>query len=306
MKIHGLASNSRYQRHVLAVWKHLSGAVRGEFRSGTKVNDRGWDKDDIVIVGGYYDVDVAFRHRVIYVEHGAGQAYKGDRNSVNHPCYHGSEHPERVIAYVSPRADVAESWGRPAFAAGCPVVDDIVRAPTNRAVITFHWDAQSICSEARSALPEYFDVLPTVVESLREQGFEVVGHWHPNDRAGERRWRKLGVETSTDVDDLLGSASLVIADNTSFMYEAALLGCPVLTVNASWYRKDVSHGLRFWDYVPGFQVDEPDELAAFNFRGYVDDDPSQEARIRAVDYCYGSNAGGKAAADWMTQLVMSL
>lgn len=306
MKIHGLASNSRYARHVSAVWRHLPDDVRGEFRSGRRLTDRGWDKNDLVIVGGFYDIDLVSRHKMIYVEHGAGQAYNGDRLSANHACYHGGVHPESVIGYISPRQDVADSWGRPAFAAGCPAVEEIVRTPVERAVITFHWDAHSVCSEARSALLHYYQELPTVVDSLRTQGFEVVGHWHPNDRAGERRWRRLGVETSSDVNDLLATAKLVIADNTSFMYEAALLGVPTLALNAPWYRREVSHGLRFWDYVPGDQVDEPEQLAQFNFRQYCEDDMSRDVRERAVKYCYGSNVGGKAAADWVTGIAAAM
>jgi hypothetical protein len=46
------------------------------------------------------------------------------------------------------------------------------------------------------------------------------------------------------------------------MWEAAALGIPVVVVNASWYRRDIDHGLRFWEYSDiGPNVDHPADLA---------------------------------------------
>jgi hypothetical protein len=306
MKIHGLATTPHYARHVKAVWKHLPDDVRGEFRNDRRANDRGWSQDDVVMVGGFYDAEQAFRHRVIYVEHGAGQSYGGDPISRGHPCYAGGKHPDRVIGYVSPRRDVAESWGAPGFAAGCPALDEVQNEADGTVVLTFHWDAHSVCSEARSAVSHYQKELPAVIKKLESSGFKVVGHWHPRDRFGRKRWEKLGVSTENNADVLLSKMSLLIADNTSLMYEAALLGVPVLVLNAPWYRRDVKHGLRFWDHVPGIQIDEAEHLLGFDFAGYVGSDDAAKLGTRAALYAYGDNVGGVEAARWVTDLLSTM
>ena len=54
------------------------------------------------------------------------------------------------------------------------------------------------------------------------------------------------------------------------MFEAASVGIPVVAMNAPAYRRDVHHGLRFWDAVPGPQVDDTDQLLA-TIHGVLDD-----------------------------------
>ena len=257
MQIHAIATLPQYRRHVEAVWKHISPDVRGEMRTQRGASTRGWPTEDLVMIGGFYDMDRSPTNPMIYVEHGAGQSYVGDDRTRGHPAYHGSQHPDEVIGYISPNSRVAASWGKPAFVAGCPALDGIDRGTWmsrpagNTAAITFHWDAKRVCPEAWTTKHFWIEHLHVIVQLLREQYFHVVGTWHPRDTYGRGVWEQLGVETVENPDEVLTRADLLIADNTSLQYEAAKLGIPNVVLNAPWYRRDVEHGLRFWDHVPG-------------------------------------------------------
>jgi hypothetical protein len=303
MKIHIAASMPHYERHVRAVWKHLPPEIRGDFISRRiKVPS----KEDFVMVGSKSDIELAGRNRSIYVEHGAGQAYGGHRQSAQHPHYHGSKHPSNVVGYISPRQQVAESWSAPGFAAGCPALDDFKREPQAIAVITFHWDAHMVCTEARTARPHYIERFADIARWAFDAGYELVGHRHPRDRRAERIFRDLNIRFEPDAERVLKHAAVLIADNTSLMYEAALAGIPVIALNAPWYRKDVEHGLRFWSHVPGIQVDTAEQLLDLPLTNYVKNDPYKLARTKAAQYCYGRNVGGVAAARWVTDLVSTM
>lgn len=316
MKINALATTSHYREHVEAVWKHLPDALRGEARWGKGVNDHGWPSDDVVMVGGFANIDLVPSHRVIYVEHGAGQSYRDIKES-HASYYHGAQHPERVIAYLSPRQRVADTWGRPAYAAGAPACDPHPLETGNTipvVAITFHWDAAKICPEAGSAFEHYGDALGALAERLYEQGFEVWGHHHPRDTFLPQVWNRIGVKLESDVNNVRAGADLLIADNTSLMYEMCYLNRTVIALNAPWYRRNINHGLRFWDW-HGMEIDSPEHLLAFPFASYLSDDfhhalwRDVSKRRDAVD-AYGRelNDGrdGFRAAAWLTSLATLL
>ncbi|MCD6056564.1 MAG: glycosyl transferase family 2 [Thermomicrobiales bacterium] len=314
MRIHALATTPQYRRHVEAVWKHLDPSLKGDLLVGRTASTKRYPTQDVVMVGGYYDVANAPHQRIIYVEHGAGQAYGGDETSRGHLCYHGSNHPKRVVGYISPSEQVARLWNRPAFAAGVPALDDIPRRPIRFArhkvaAITFHFDARGafVAPEARSAREHYIEMLHSMVGALRADGWEVIGTWHPKDPVGHKIWRNLQIESTADPAEILSRAHLVIADNTSLLYEAAYLGIPSIVLNAPWYRKDVEHGLRFWDHVPGHQVDSPEEFIAFDFTYWLNGMKSNILASSAALYAYGPDRHGHAgaqAARWVEKFVM--
>lgn len=313
MRIHAIATLRQYQRHVDAVWKHLSPDLQGEMRTEQGASTRGWPTDDLVMIGGFYDMDRCPQNRMIYVEHGAGQSYDGDELSRANPAYHGSTHPDEVVAYISPNSRVAASWGRPAFVAGCPALDDINREPWlarshNTVAITFHWDCRRVCEEARSAKHFWMEHLHVIVSELRNQWFNVIGTWHPRDTYGRGVWEQLGVETVADPDEVLRRADLLIADNTSLQYEAAKLGIPQLVLNAPWYRRDVHHGLRFWDHLPGREMDDISAFGKFDGRIYLSSPQSTRMAQSAGDYAFEHVVGtaGEDAARWIEKLAAEL
>ena len=108
------------------------------------------------------------------------------------------------------------------------------------------------------------------------------------------RWKQMGVRFEPDIDTVLRTGNLLIADNTSAMFEAAALGMPVLALNRPEYRRNIEHGLRFWSHVPGLQCDEPEQLAAYAMTALLDLPAAQELRARAVAHAY-AHVDGKAA-----------
>jgi hypothetical protein len=257
VKIHALASLPHYREHIEAVHRHLPAALKGDWLFGRAA--RHTEPDDLIMIAGFQDITRAEGRKVVYVEHGAGQKYVGLPKGEAH--YHGSEHPDNVVAYICPRQEVADSWSRPAYAAGSPVCDDFPLLTGNEqpvAAITFHWDCK-LLPETRSALDHYVHDLGRIVKQLRAQGFLVLGHHHPRDTRLPKMWRGLGVQEA-DVRQVRSIADVLIADNTSLAYEMLYLQRSVVTLNAPWYRREVDHGLRFWDHIPGYSVKDADEL----------------------------------------------
>jgi hypothetical protein len=314
MKIHTVASLPHYHAHVSAVFNALPEEWRGEQRITSRVTGHGLDPDDIVLVGGYWDIGVV-DNRMVYVEHGAGQKYNLPPESIGAQCFHGSEHPERVVGYISPNERVAKSWKRPAVAVGCPIVDRFASyAPRDNpkplAVIAFHWSPRDpVCPEAGSAVDHYAPSLPHIARTLRRQGFEVRMTGHPRDKHARQRANHARIEW-IEVEDVYARADLLIADNTSLMYELAHLGRSVIALNAPWFRRDVEHGLRFWSHVPGIQIDSPEELLAFNAYSYTIRDEGAELRdaasLEAYDAERADGMAGVRAAEWLIDFAAGL
>lgn len=168
--------------------------------------------------------------------------------------------------------------------------------------ISFHWDC-ALVPETRSAWRYYDPHLPRLV---RDPRFRVVGHGHPRLWPTiKRRWAELGVDQWPDVDRVLSESDVVVADNTSLLYEACALGIPTVCLNIPSYRRDVEHGGRFWSSPPGPQVDHPSELADAIACALTDPPAHRAIRARAVEWAYSSvdgHASERAAAAIMEAL----
>lgn len=314
MKIHAIARWPHLADHIVAIHQHLDDDLRGEVLIGQGSRaPKTWAPDDIVMVAAFGDIAAARGRRVIYVEHGAGQSYLG-ANPGAARYYHGSDHPENVVGYISPRQDVADSWGRPAFAAGAPICDPYELFASERiAAITFHWNGAPPnkvgVPEAGTAFEHYVDRLDDITGCLRENGWQVLGHYHPRFAHMHSVWKKLGIEIAS-ADEVRRNAQLLIADNTSLMYEMLYLWRDVIALNAPWYRRDVEHGLRFWHLAPAIQADDADELIDI-----ISDDGERAALVSGsdidiVEQVYGKahsdGLDGQRAAAWVTMLAASI
>ncbi len=295
---------------------------------------RGRDTRRLVLVAGWRDAQTVAPSPLVYLEHGAGQSYDGDPRGVGQGSYSGGQGLGRVRLFLCPSQRVADRWAATypeatTAVVGCPKLDrwhavpdgphrgraaasaddgpDVAPRPTRTVApdhgsgapvvaVTFHWECPLV-PETRSAWGHYDHHLPGLVADPR---WQVLGHGHPRLwGAIRRRWRALGVDHTPDLADVLDRADLLVADNTSAAYEFASTGRPVLVLNAPWYRRHVDHGLRFWSYPPGLQVDHPRDLVAGVARALADPPAARAIRARAVAHVYAHTDGHAAqrAAD---------
>ena len=112
-----------------------------------------------------------------------------------------------------------------------------------------------------------------------------------------------------DFADVCRRADVYITDNSSTLFEFAATGRPVVVLNAPEFRRNVNHGLRFWEAATvGVQVDHPRDLVAAVASALEDPEPSQNAReaALAIVYTYRSGGASRAAAalsDWAAPVV---
>lgn len=313
--IHRYASLPHYAEHLDPIWRALPEHVRGESWSP---RSRSWwgsplpapraRPGGLVLVASFADVrKLSGRHRLVYVEHGAGQTYDGDPESQGNGSYSGGGGHGAVDLFLAPSDHVAERWRRrydvPAVAVGSPKLDrwhggSHQRRPTASTplvAVTFHWNCQLI-PETTWALPHYRAALEQLRDDVRGAGAELLGHGHPRGWPALRAvWSELGVPHTPHLADVLDQASVLVGDNTSALYEFASLDRPVVVLNAPWYRREVHHGLRFWRYVPGLQVDEPEQLSPVVLHALARPDDDAALRRHAVRHVYAATDGQAAS-----------
>lgn len=313
--IDAYASEPQYLAHLLPVWDALEPEERGTLwvsrivasrapahrtaRSDVRVG-RPSSSGEVILVASYQD-SRSCRHRPrVYLEHGAGQTYRGDPKAAEHGSYSGGRDHEGTVLFLCPNEAVASRW-RATYdnvaveVVGSPIVEsrgDLAKQQGQRPVVavSFHWDCR-LCPESRWALPHFKAALPHLAER-----FDVIGHGHPRyHRFFERLWRELDIEHVTDFDEVARRADVYVCDNSSTMYEFAALDRPVVALNAPWYRRDVEHGLRFWNLVPGLQCDEPSDLAGVVRDALADPLRARESRRRAAAETYTQPLEGAAS-----------
>jgi UDP-N-acetylglucosamine:LPS N-acetylglucosamine transferase len=178
---------------------------------------------------------------------------------------------------------------------GCPKLDTLPkRSGTGGPVVavSFHFDL-SLLAETRSARMHFTSALPGLARSYR-----LIGHSHPRLDLSQF-YRRMGIEYVRDFDEVCRRADVYVCDNSSTLFEFAATGRPVVVLNEPHYRRDVEHGLRFWDAADvGIQVDSPHDLAPA-IRLALDDGPEQRARREAaLSLVYAYRTGGaKRAAE---------
>jgi len=269
-KLNFYATYEHYFDHMLPIWEQLPKKYRGTFYLNQRVANKAKrlkvehkvgfpESDDLVLVASYGD----FTHTkgdVVYMEHGIGHTYSND-----HSGFAGGKHKERVVLFLNQHHITQEknTLANPLaknVIIGTPKMDKWDKMPMFQGekpivCVSFHWD-NKVAPEARTAFPFYSRVLP-VLETQKD--FELVYHGHPKED-----WTKVfknkEIRFLKSQEEVFTQADIYICDNSSSMYEFLVTGKPVIYLNCKWYRKDVKHGIRFWDYIAGLQIDQPFKL----------------------------------------------
>jgi hypothetical protein len=226
-------------------------------------------------------------------EHGIGQNY-----GTKHPSYAGGPDADDVSLFLVPNEYAANLWRAVYPAAqvevvGSPRLDDLPRGDTSGRVValSWHWRCE-VAPETQPAFPHFARAMPELARQ-----YEVLGHAHPrilDDLAPY--YRKVGIEIVSDFDDVCRRADVYVCDNSSTLYEFASTNRPVVTLNAPTYRRHVHHGLRFWDAIPGEQVDEPSDLIPAVERALIDPVALRDAREAALAIVYSFRRGAAQRA----------
>lgn len=272
-----LSSQIQYSHHLLPVWFALPPEERGTFwavdKAASKVQAEVGDhfkrtyptlKGPLTVVASYHDFRSARKagREVVLLNHGAGQRYT-DGPLKNHPAYVGGSGRKDIALFLEPgpyAGQITRETGGSVVEVGVPKLDTIHRFPAEITepvvAVSWHWHCVSGVPETDWAYPEYKDA---VVELSKQ--VKVIGHAHPRAWQRMERWyREVGIEPVESFSEVLQRASVFVADNTSALYEFASTTRPVVVLNSKYYRRNVSHGLRFWGLIPGIQVDYSEDL----------------------------------------------
>lgn len=319
-----LASEPQYADHLVWIYRQLPRRMRGDFYTGidgARAGHRLWRMSikqcrsnpspgsRLTVVASYRDLKAARRagRPVAFCEHGAGQSYRGTRSG----SYIGASDREGAAVVLVPGVhalarQLAAHPGIPAFAIGCPKLDvhhrdkpkTLTGSPT--VAISFHWDCK-IAPETRSAF-EHFR--PALIRLSHE--FELIGHAHPRIATKlKSAYHEMGIEFVEDFEDVIKRADVYAVDNSSTLFEFASLDRPVVVLNAPFFRRDVSHGMRFWEFADiGVQVDNPARLAA-GVKIALDDPPETAERRREIVrqvYAHTDGTAAQNAADVLIEI----
>ncbi|SDB48912.1 CDP-Glycerol:Poly(glycerophosphate) glycerophosphotransferase [Desulfonatronum thiosulfatophilum] len=264
-----------------------------------------------IVISTFYKVDFLtdLRRPIFYVEHGAGQTYIGSQ-------FYNFER-KNVVLDILPSHRLSNIFRmRYPFAkkviVGCPLLDKWHKSffyPSNRmpvVAISFHFERPSM-PETKSSFP-YFRV---AVKNLSQQKkWKILGHGHPriiNQLAPI--YEMYGIEVVKNFEDVMERADIYVCDNSSTLFEFASTDRPVVVLNAPWYRRDVEHGLRFWEHADiGVNCDHPDDL--FNAIELALSDPcdQKKRRKKAVEeiYAYTDGEASNRAAQAIVTLAGSI
>jgi hypothetical protein len=281
--VHVIASRSHYAAHLAPIVALLPPG----------------QGDDTALVASYADLCRARRlryRRIVLAQHGAGQSYSND-----HPCYPGGRDNGDVGLFLVPNEHAAGRWRRAYPRArvevvGSPRLDVIpprsrVGRTTSTLAISTHWPGSH---EAGSAWPWMMAALPALADR-----YELLVHSHPKRSDVARQAKRMGLEFVPDFDDVCRRADLLIHDNSSTLYEFASTGRPVVVVDAPTYRRDVHHGLRFWDAADvGVRMAAPGDMVEAVALALADPPDVVSARESALDLVYAFRTGAaRRAAD---------
>jgi CDP-glycerol glycerophosphotransferase (TagB/SpsB family) len=173
--------------------------------------------------------------------------------------------------------------------------------------VSFHWDCH-VSPETRSAFSQFCSQVGRLV---KDDSIRVIGHGHPRILGsaaapmGLARWyARAGIEVVYSFEEVCQRADLYVNDASSTLFEFASTGRPVVVMNPDWYRREIHHGLRFWEAsTVGVNVGPKGSQREAIAAALADPPAQQAAREAALDLVYAYRSGGaeRAAAvlvDW--------
>lgn len=300
-----LATEPHFDDHLRPVWQQIPQHARGIITAKPEELDP--DTPTAVAAWGSYRQAlqrIAHSTPVVFFEHGAGFTYNTPQP---HPSYAGGPGRQRVDLFLNTNGFVDEK-NRAAYPhtasaiVGSPKMDKLSaapppdpNAPIKTVAFSWHWECK-VAPETRMAFPHYKHKLGTIAARNHDL-WTPVGHAHPRAwRWVEPHYRRLRWPIQKDFNTIAATAHAYVCDTSSTIYEMAALDRPVIILNAPWYRRNVSHGLRFWDHLPGPTVDEPFHLADTIRRALTDDQHAEQRRtISELVYPHRGQAARRAA-----------
>lgn len=294
-KVDFYASKPQYFDHIAPVYLKLPERLRGKFyiyeevipkaeKLGIK-HELGNPRGGLTLVASYTDYQ-GTNGDIIFMEHGIGHTY-----SNGHPAYAGGSGKDRVVLFLN-QHQLTQEKNEQAYPAtynaiiGTPKLDSVIPRPMNEkkvVCLSFHWDCY-VCPETRSSFEYYKRVIPYLAQS---KDFKLVMHGHPRSIAEiKSKLGDLNLTFYDDFDEVMKIADVYVNDNSSTMYEFLLTGRPVVVLNDTQYRKHIHHGIRFWDYIPGIQVDRWTDLERIILKTLEDSDEWKKKRAEIVATLY--------------------
>jgi ADP-heptose:LPS heptosyltransferase len=202
---------------------------------------------------------------VILLEHGAGQSYKSKTASWARGKSSLIKNVQLFLATNQHchEAFISHNKGIKSEIVGCPKLDRYLEESKPydkkepKICFSWHWESRDV-PETRGSFFYWRDKVAELAEN-----YKIAIHGHPRIQNQTKRFAKLnGIEFIPDFEDVIKTCDIYVCDNSSTLFEFAAMDKPVVVLNPPWYRKEVEHGLRFWEYADiGVQCDSPDMIA---------------------------------------------
>ena len=324
MKIDAIARQAHFVDHILPLWLALPAARRGIFYAATGAFRPGVPKmvpgkappsrnPTLVAASGDLLQSRKAGRPTAIMEHGCGQSFGGDRRSANHSSYAGGQNRDaQLFLHPGPHPAARDHARYPAARVeivGCPKLEFLPHksVPSDKPVlaVSFHWNCK-VSPETKGALSEFAGQVGTLA---RMADYTLLGHGHPRVMPYLAPWyEKKGIEVVRSFEEVCRRADLYINDASSTLFEFASTDRPVVVLNPGFYRRNIHHGLRFWEAsTVGMQVGPSDSLV-LSVRKALRDPPAQRmARETALDLVYRYRTGAaKAAASALVKWADSL
>lgn len=318
--IDAAAGQEHFADHILPIWLALPEEQRGTFYAPTvRPGVPNMVKPPIpasrsrrpILVASAGDMKRASNagRPIALMEHGCGQSFGGDPKADRFPSYAGHAHRDAASMFLHPGNHPA-GRDRTRYpkarveVVGCAKLDRLPKregTPDQVVCVSFHWN----CRITRETEPAYHAFHEHVRRLVKAPGITVIGHGHPREIKKLNAWyRRIGIETVMDFEDVCRRADLYVNDASSTLFEFASTGRPVVVLNPPGYRRNIDHGLRFWEASGvGYNASVADDLEGIVRLALTDPPEQQQAREAALDLVYAYRTGGAARAaealvDW--------